>query len=48
MVAWFQDSQLDEAQGARNAGLHPYVTMVPTYPECDEIDLKKRSPPSRN
>jgi len=28
-------------QKARDAGLHTYVAMAPTYPECDEDDLRR-------
>lgn len=27
-------------QAARDAGLHVYVAVAPTYPECDEADLR--------
>lgn len=27
-------------QSARKAGLHVYVAVAPTYPECDEVDLR--------
>lgn len=32
--------RLATLRAARNAGLHVYVAVAPTYPECDEADLK--------
>lgn len=31
--------RLETLQAAKAAGLHVYVAMAPTYPECDEADL---------
>lgn len=31
--------RLATLQAAKDAGLHVYVAMAPTYPECDEADL---------
>jgi DNA repair photolyase len=33
--------RLKTLQEAREAGLHVYVAMAPTYPECDEADLRR-------
>jgi DNA repair photolyase len=33
--------RLKTLQEAKDAGLNVYVTMAPTYPECDETDLRK-------
>ena len=33
-------ARLKALQDARDAGLHIYVAMAPTYPECDEADLR--------
>jgi len=33
-------ARLKTLQEARDAGLHVYVAMAPTYPECDEADLR--------
>jgi DNA repair photolyase len=32
--------RLATLQAAKEAGLHVYVTVAPTYPECDEADLR--------
>jgi DNA repair photolyase len=32
--------RLAALRAARQAGLHVYVAVAPTYPECDEADLK--------
>jgi DNA repair photolyase len=32
--------RLAALHAAKEAGLHVYVTMAPTYPECDEADLR--------
>jgi DNA repair photolyase len=32
--------RLATLQAAREAGLHVYVAVAPTYPECDEADLR--------
>ncbi|MCI0535535.1 MAG: hypothetical protein L0Z50_09915 [Verrucomicrobiales bacterium] len=32
--------RLAALRAAREAGLHVYVAMAPTYPECDEADLR--------
>ncbi|HEY3899573.1 MAG TPA: radical SAM protein [Chthoniobacter sp.] len=32
--------RLETLQAAKDAGLHVYVAMAPTYPECDEADLQ--------
>jgi DNA repair photolyase len=32
--------RLATLQAARDAGLHVYVAVAPTYPECDETDLR--------
>ncbi len=32
--------RLATLQAAKDAGLHVYVAMAPTYPECDEDDLR--------
>ena len=32
--------RLATLQAAKEAGLHVYVAMAPTYPECDEADLR--------
>lgn len=32
--------RLATLQAARDAGLHVYVAIAPTYPECDEADLR--------
>jgi DNA repair photolyase len=32
--------RLDALRAARESGLHVYVAMAPTYPECDEADLR--------
>lgn len=32
--------RLATLQAARKAGLHVYVAVAPTYPECDESDLR--------
>ncbi len=32
--------RLAALRAAKEAGLHVYVTMAPTYPECDEADLR--------
>jgi DNA repair photolyase len=32
--------RLAALQAAKEAGLHVYVAMAPTYPECDEADLR--------
>ena len=32
--------RLAALKAAREAGLHVYVAMAPTYPECDEADLR--------
>lgn len=32
--------RLKALQDARDAGLHVYVAMAPTYPECDKADLQ--------
>ena len=32
--------RLATLRAAREAGLHVYVAMAPTYPECDEADLR--------
>jgi DNA repair photolyase len=32
--------RLATLRAAREAGLHVYVAVVPTYPECDEADLR--------
>jgi DNA repair photolyase/predicted DNA-binding protein (UPF0251 family) len=32
--------RLETLQAARAAGLHVYVAIAPTYPECDEADLR--------
>ena len=32
--------RLKTLQEAKKAGLHVYVAMAPTYPECDEADLR--------
>jgi DNA repair photolyase len=31
--------RLKTLQAAKDAGLHVFVAMAPTYPECDELDL---------
>lgn len=33
--------RLKTLQEAKEAGLHVFVAMAPTYPECDETDLRK-------
>jgi len=33
-------ARLDTLEAAKAAGLHVYVAMAPTYPECDEADLR--------
>ena len=33
--------RLATLQAAKDAGLHLYVAMAPTYPECNETDLRK-------
>ena len=33
--------RLATLQAAKEAGLHVYVAMAPTYPECDEADVRK-------
>ena len=33
-------TRLATLQAAKKAGLHVYVAMAPTYPECDETDLR--------
>jgi DNA repair photolyase len=33
--------RLATLRAARNAGLHVYVAIAPTYPECDEADLRR-------
>jgi DNA repair photolyase len=33
--------RLKALKAAKKAGLHVYVAMAPTYPECDEADLRK-------
>jgi DNA repair photolyase len=33
--------RLNTLQAAKEAGLHVYVATAPTYPECDEADLRK-------
>jgi DNA repair photolyase len=32
--------RLAALSAAKDAGLHVYVAMAPTYPECDEVDLR--------
>jgi DNA repair photolyase len=32
-------TRLATLRAAKEAGLHVYVAMAPTYPECDEVDL---------
>ncbi|MCZ7635458.1 MAG: hypothetical protein M5U12_05045 [Verrucomicrobia bacterium] len=32
--------RLATLQAARNAGLHVFVALAPTYPDCDEADLR--------
>lgn len=32
--------RLATLHAAKKAGLHVYVAMAPTYPECDEVDLR--------
>ncbi|MFA7002851.1 MAG: radical SAM protein [Verrucomicrobiia bacterium] len=32
--------RLAALRAAKEAGLHVYVAMAPTYPECDEVDLR--------
>jgi DNA repair photolyase len=32
--------RLETLQAAKDAGLHVYVAVAPTYPECDEADLR--------
>jgi DNA repair photolyase len=32
--------RLATLRAAKDAGLHVYVAMAPTYPECDEVDLR--------
>lgn len=32
--------RLETLRAAKAAGLHVYVAMAPTYPECDEADLR--------
>jgi DNA repair photolyase len=32
--------RLATLRAAKEAGLHVYVAMAPTYPECDEVDLR--------
>ena len=32
--------RLATLRAAKEAGLHVYVAMAPTYPECDEADLR--------
>lgn len=32
--------RLDTLQAARASGIHVYVAMAPTYPECDEDDIR--------
>ncbi len=32
--------RLETLQAAVDAGLHVYVAVAPTYPECDEVDLR--------
>lgn len=32
--------RLETLQAAKEAGLHVYVAVAPTYPECDEADLR--------
>jgi len=34
------DVRLKALQKAREAGLHVYVAVAPTYPDCDEADLR--------
>ena len=33
--------RLETLRAAKAAGLHVYVAVAPTYPECDEADLRK-------
>src|ERR1035441_2415166 len=33
--------RLETLQAAKEAGLHVFVAIAPTYPECDESDLRK-------
>ena len=33
--------RLKKLQAAKEAGLHVFVAMAPTYPECDEADIRK-------
>ena len=33
--------RLETLQAAKAAGLHVFVVMAPTYPECDEADVRK-------
>jgi DNA repair photolyase len=33
--------RLKTLQAAKEAGLHVYVAVAPTYPECDEADLRR-------
>lgn len=33
-------ARLDALKAAKEAGLHVYVAMAPTYPDCDEADLR--------
>jgi DNA repair photolyase len=33
--------RLKTLQAAKEAGLHVFVAMAPTYPECDEADIRK-------
>lgn len=35
------DKRLETLRAARDAGLNVYVAMAPTYPECDEADLRR-------
>ena len=33
-------TRLATLRAAKEAGLNVYVAMAPTYPECDEVDLR--------
>jgi DNA repair photolyase len=33
--------RLDTLRAAKEAGLHVYVALAPTYPECDEEDIRR-------
>jgi DNA repair photolyase len=33
--------RLESLKAGKKAGLHVYVALAPTYPECDEADLRK-------